>query len=1662
MRILYIFLLLIPTFLFTQSINLYNINTDKFPLIEADFFITESDGSQVVNVTTDEFIISENQRNKVIDDIICSPDSVVNNISTVLTLDLSSSMRGAKFDWIKEASSTWISQMDSSKEETAITTFDDEALLYADYNINKQSLLDIVQTLEVRDGTNFRTAFLDPYAGALDVARRAKYRPIIVFLTDGVGTSDFDVNEVVSFAREMNAVIYAVSLEISLPSEIKEVTDATGGLYFEEVNDREKLIEVYNTIRKIALSSSPCRISWFTDGCLLGKESKIEYKPLGISKVFNFNTPGIKPPEFEYLDDEFIEFSCQNSDVKTIRLKALNSDIEINSIDKVSGSNICDQFEATIKDRNTPFVLPKDSVIEIEISYLGTTSDYTLCNFTINSSTCLNVDFYAVSKCIGTPPRNNIIKVTRPNGGEVLQSGSKQLVFWDGTKQQQQKIVEYSTNNGINWNSIAQGKLQRSTEWTTPNIISNDCLIRVKQMSEEAGRKLYSLNIDSSNVNKITWNNAGNVFATLSDNDTLYIVNSVVGQIANKYKLDNTEDADISFLPDGVRLLFSSKNETAIINLITQEYNVISDFGGEIEISYLSDIGVIHNKDSVYILDLNTMNFVNYFALPSVADEITDAAISKSSDHIVISTFTKSRSDSLYILSKVENWSNYNQSSMIDDLFKYSYNFVEWSHDEEYIISTSKISNIKYLELWDFKNRKKIFKKIDPTFTEISDLATSYNDNYVVMTDAGFNVLVWEWDILVDTVFSLKYGFKSETIITNDIEWTKDGTRFAVGQSGFKSEKLLSIYSVKPYPEALDISDSTFSIVKNTFSIQNIDMGDALVNTSKDSIFNSIINYQYEFPIEIDSIFITGVDKESFSIASSPNLPYQIDIENQPNFIIEFKPNKTGAHRAIVTAYSEYGNNEFQLLGNGVQPIIKTISISFNEVNVDTEKKILNPAIINNGNSDLSIMSIEIVNPSSEQFQLYNNNVKVSEIENIDIGSNDLYNVNISFLPKDDIVYNSRIRVRYINEKGNADTVFIKLDGRGIRPILNYSDMNIGVVKCDEVLNDTIKVYNKGTGSLLINDIKLNSLNFNFNQNINTPYVLDEGDSLLVGVAFSPQDNGIINDSLIFISNNQSDSLTVVYLNGRKLETSYEIIGNTNLVGVDDDTPYNESVKVYNDGRTSLYWNTPSPSADGKIIINSVSPNPTLPTDTSEINYTFIGGNKGEVFKYKFAPDPICSDSIEINVEVKSTSPTLYSNIEDEFTIVCENELDISIPITNIGEAQLTIDSVSLTNNNENLFTIGNRIIQLNTNENDSLNIIFQHNVPGKYPIDIVIYSNDSKSTEGKTIIPITLIKEISKFNIIENEVTFSYLNNNQPNTKTVRVVNEGTVPIRWDVQIDNDFNIYDVEPQVAQPGDTSIITFVHVGSSEISNTFDLTVTDSCENKITIDINVLGIGSEQISVSIKDERRKIGEKFPLTLSLISSADFENSEKLKGNLIFNRTLISPKEKIGSTNGGLRVIPFEIINPKNNQIYTIMMEALWGNDSCTTIEISDLILENSTSNIEFSSKNGNLCIDDLCNAAGTRLLKVDFENQNNITINKYNDLELAISVNTIEKGEATLSIYNYMGTKLYQKSISNIDNIKDQILIDISRISSGNYYIQLETYSQIINKKLLIIK
>ena len=79
------------------------------------------------------------------------------------------------------------------------------------------------------------------------------------------------------------------------------------------------------------------------------------------------------------------------------------------------------------------------------------------------------------------------LNITTPNGGEVLTSGTTHTIRWLSTNVSNIRL-DYSTNNGVSWATIISSTSASALlyNWTVPNLVSYECLIRIRDASSSA------------------------------------------------------------------------------------------------------------------------------------------------------------------------------------------------------------------------------------------------------------------------------------------------------------------------------------------------------------------------------------------------------------------------------------------------------------------------------------------------------------------------------------------------------------------------------------------------------------------------------------------------------------------------------------------------------------------------------------------------------------------------------------------------------------------------------------------------------------------------------------------------------------------------------------------------------------------------------------------------------------------------------------------------------------------------------------------------------------------------------------------------------------------------------------------------------------------------
>ena len=134
----------------------------------------------------------------------------------------------------------------------------------------------------------------------------------------------------------------------------------------------------------------------------------------------------------------------------------------------------------------------------------------------------------------------NIVKVVSPNGGEVWLPNSEQVIEWTSSNINMLKL-EYSLNNGVDWNLIANdiNANQNSYTWITPEVWSDEYKIRISDMTDsttaDESNKVFG--IYEKGIRVIS-PNGGEIFYA----DSTYAISwtsNIVKTVQIQYSIDN-------------------------------------------------------------------------------------------------------------------------------------------------------------------------------------------------------------------------------------------------------------------------------------------------------------------------------------------------------------------------------------------------------------------------------------------------------------------------------------------------------------------------------------------------------------------------------------------------------------------------------------------------------------------------------------------------------------------------------------------------------------------------------------------------------------------------------------------------------------------------------------------------------------------------------------------------------------------------------------------------------------------------------------------------------------------------------------------------------------------------------------------------------------------
>jgi VWA domain-containing protein/type IX secretion system substrate protein len=477
----------------SQSYSLYGVDTTNYPIMSARFFVFEKDNKQKKDFILSEIKLFENDIPRAVISITCPPTKPPLPISTVLTIDVSGSMFPGGIILAKEVAQAWVDAMPAESEECCITAFGSTNYYVQDFTNDKNLLSEAIQKkLVANGGTDFNAGFIDLYAGGILAAKKGKYKKIIIFLTDGNGFGD--EYDIIQEALGNDVTIYCVAMGLETPRLLQNITVATGGAYFDGLRSVEELLSAYEKIRLLATGAEPCTVEWKSDAwCpyadIVLKSYYTNYK----REDYDTYSPSKKSAaslEIDPAEMKFQESTLNTPNIKKITVTAVNDYFYVSNI--LVSNPLFDIYPKT-------FALNPGESKELTVTFTPIGEIYQYAEFEFVSEKCSKY-YFAIGSYIASAKELYPLELTQPNGGEVFLVGSDTLITWKGVLPSDTVHLEYSYDNGENWNLITEEAFGLEYTWKNiPRPTSDECLLVVKQLG---------VGNDSPEAPDIEWENS--------------------------------------------------------------------------------------------------------------------------------------------------------------------------------------------------------------------------------------------------------------------------------------------------------------------------------------------------------------------------------------------------------------------------------------------------------------------------------------------------------------------------------------------------------------------------------------------------------------------------------------------------------------------------------------------------------------------------------------------------------------------------------------------------------------------------------------------------------------------------------------------------------------------------------------------------------------------------------------------------------------------------------------------------------------------------------------------------------------------------------------------------------------------------------------------------
>ncbi|MBL8003534.1 MAG: WD40 repeat domain-containing protein [Candidatus Kapabacteria bacterium] len=392
------------------------------------------------------------------------------------------------------------------------------------------------------------------------------------------------------------------------------------------------------------------------------------------------------------------------------------------------------------------------------------------------------------------------LKLIHPIGGERFTVGDSMVIKWENIDSTDLVQIDFSTNNGIDWNIIDTTRGFSYIWKNLPDSTLSECIIKVRILSQITNSSEHTLIGSNDEVEHIAFHPSGNTIASADQCDIL-IWNLHTQSIEKKLTHGNLWVWSLIFSPDAKRI--NSTHSNRIVhnwdidsNKILQPLFVSNNQIYSIAYSNDGKYLALGGYDSIiFIIDVETKNVLKTFNWNT--GYVSKVLFSADGKHLITG-----HSDNV-----INIWS-FETDELLRTLKGHSGFIIDISINPngQTIASSSADSTIK---LWNISNGELIHSISEKN--KVYSLEFS-KDGKNLASSSGNDIHIWD----VET-WKKARTFTGHTNTVTCLAYSPDNKFIATGSK----DLLIKIWRNNVDTLHLDQSSSPFSIVSETTSIKN-------------------------------------------------------------------------------------------------------------------------------------------------------------------------------------------------------------------------------------------------------------------------------------------------------------------------------------------------------------------------------------------------------------------------------------------------------------------------------------------------------------------------------------------------------------------------------------------------------------------------------------------------------------------------------------------------------------------------------------------------------------------------------------------------------------------------------------------------------------------------